>query len=114
MRVGRRLIAEVRDTDTVSRIGEDEFAILLTDIPPEILNKVVGDISQRICSSVGVVYRVMGKEVSVTASIGISLYPRDGTDDKTLIPNATEAMYQVKISGRNNFRFYHDLEEPTR
>ncbi|MDR1515453.1 MAG: sensor domain-containing diguanylate cyclase [Synergistaceae bacterium] len=111
MRVGRRLIAEVRDTDTVSRIGEDEFAILLTDIPLPILPKIVGEISQRICSSVGVVYRIMEKEASVTASIGISLYPQDGSDDKSLIPNATEAMYQVKISGRNNFRFYHDLDK---
>jgi diguanylate cyclase (GGDEF)-like protein len=114
MRVGRRLIAEVRDTDTVSRIGEDEFAILLTDIPLPILPDIVSEISQRICSSIGVVYRVIGKEVSVTASIGISLYPRDGIDEKALIPNATEAMSQVKISGRNNFRFYHDLEESAR
>ncbi|MDR1021245.1 MAG: GGDEF domain-containing protein [Synergistaceae bacterium] len=113
-KVGRRLVAEVRDTDTVSRIGEDEFAVLLSDIVGTDVVSVVSEISRRICSSVGVVYRVMGQEAAVTASIGISIYPQDGDDEKTLLPNATEAMYQVKISGRNNFRFYHDIEKTAR
>jgi diguanylate cyclase (GGDEF)-like protein/PAS domain S-box-containing protein len=112
-KVARRLHAEVRDTDTVSRIGEDEFAIILSDIAsPDILS-IVAEIARRICASVGIVYRVIGQEVSVTASIGISIYPQDGSDDKTLISNAAEAMYYVKINGRNNFRFYHDLEKST-
>lgn len=110
-KVGRRLVAEVRDTDTVSRVGEDEFAILLPDIASPDVVSVVSEISRRICSSVGVVYRVMGQEAAVTASIGISVYPQDGSDEKALLANATEAMCQVKISGRNNFRFYHDLKQ---
>jgi diguanylate cyclase (GGDEF)-like protein len=111
IKVGRRLIAEVRDTDTVSRIGSDEFAVLLSDIAGPNIVPIVADISRRICSSVGVVYRVMGQEAAVTASIGISLYQQDGQDSKILFSNAAEAMYHVKISGRNNFLFYHDLEK---
>jgi diguanylate cyclase (GGDEF)-like protein len=112
-KVARRLYAEVRDTDTVSRIGEDEFAIILSDIASPNILSIVAEISRRICASVGIVYMVMGREISVTASIGISIYPQDGADDKTLISNAAEAMYYVKINGRNNFRFYHDLEKST-
>jgi GGDEF domain-containing protein len=56
----------------------------------------------------------MGQEAAVTASIGISIYPQDGDDENTLITNATEAMCQVKIGGRNNFRFYRDLEKNAR
>jgi diguanylate cyclase (GGDEF)-like protein/PAS domain S-box-containing protein len=108
-KVGRRLLAEVRDTDTVSRIGDDEFAVLLSDIAATNVLPIVTEISRRICSSVGVVYRVMGHEIAVTASIGIGIYPNDGQDAKELFSNAAEAMYHVKISGRNNFRFYHDL-----
>ncbi|MDR0616969.1 MAG: GGDEF domain-containing protein [Synergistaceae bacterium] len=108
-KVGRRLVAEVRDTDTVARIGDDEFAVLLSDIAGPNILPIVGEISRRICTSVGVVYRIMGHEAAVTASIGISLYPQDGMDGKTLFSNAAEAMYHVKTSGRNNFLFYHDL-----
>jgi diguanylate cyclase (GGDEF)-like protein/PAS domain S-box-containing protein len=111
IKVGRRLVAEVRDTDSVSRIGDDEFAVLLSDIAGPNIMSIVTDISRRICSSVGVVYNVMGQEAAVTASIGISTYPHDGQDAKTLFSYAAEAMYHVKISGRNNFMFYHDIEK---
>jgi diguanylate cyclase (GGDEF)-like protein len=110
-KVGRRLYAEVRDTDTVSRIGEDEFAIVLADIADRNILSIVAEITSRICASIGVVYRVMGKEIPVTASIGVCLYPQDGDDEKSLVANAAEAMYQVKISGRNNWKFFHDLEK---
>ncbi|MDR1943576.1 MAG: sensor domain-containing diguanylate cyclase [Synergistaceae bacterium] len=113
-KVGRRLFAEVRGTDTVSRIGEDEFAVLLADIGNDSLMKIVPEITKRICDSIGVVYRVMGREVSVTGSIGATYYPQDGNDEKTLISNAATAMYYVKTHGRNGWKFFHELDEEFR
>ncbi|MDR3253975.1 MAG: sensor domain-containing diguanylate cyclase [Synergistaceae bacterium] len=114
-KVARRLHAEVRGTDTVSRIGEDEFAVVLADIADQkIILSVVAEISQRICDSVGVVYRVIGREVTVTASIGVSLYPHDGMDEKTLVSKAAAALHHVKVHGRNNWKYYHELENPVK
>jgi len=111
IKVSRRLYAEVRGTDSLSRFGDDEFAILLADIADKNILTIVADISRRICASIGIIYRVVGKEIPLTASIGISLYPQDGQDEKVLISNAAEAMYHVKANGRNNWQFYHDLEK---
>jgi diguanylate cyclase (GGDEF)-like protein len=113
-KVARRLFAEVRGTDTVSRIGEDEFAILLADISIENLPKIVPEVTKRICDSIGVVYRVMGREVSVTGSIGVTFYPQDGNDEKTLVSNAATAMYYIKTHGRNGWKFFHELDEAFR
>jgi len=104
-----RLSTCVRAYDTVARLGGDEFAILL----PEVRS---GDDLGRIASKVLAVFQkpfqLAGKEVFISCSIGIALYPGDSTEADDLLKYADSAMYFAKRSGRNNFRFYsRDLTE---
>ncbi|MDD5388599.1 MAG: PAS domain S-box protein [Gallionellaceae bacterium] len=101
--LARRLRDAVRMVDTVARVGGDEFVVVLTDVSRE------SDITQIIPNLLAAVTQpvaVEGHELSVTASIGISLYPRDGKDVMSLLKNADTAMYRAKDAGRNGFRFY--------
>ena len=101
--VAKCLLASVRDPDTVSRYGGDEFAILLQDINrPE--NAAVT--ARRILSALGEVHSVDGHQLHVTASIGVSIYPDDGFDAETLIANADTAMYWAKKNGSECCQFY--------
>lgn len=104
-----RLGTCVRAYDTVARLGGDEFAILLPEIR-------CGDDLGRIASKVLAVFQkpfvLEGKEVFVSCSIGIALYPGDSNEPDDLLKYADSAMYFAKRSGRNNFRFYsRDLTE---
>jgi predicted signal transduction protein with EAL and GGDEF domain len=65
-------------------------------------------VAQKIVTAVGKPYMLLGQEFRVTASIGISTYPRDGLDEQTLTKNADIAMYQAKEDGKNNFQFYSE------
>ncbi|WP_141502265.1 bifunctional diguanylate cyclase/phosphodiesterase [Rhizobium sp. J15] len=98
-----RLNASVRDYDTVARLGGDEFAILLPDLRQ-------GDDLGRIASSILEKFKggflLDGKEVFISCSVGIALYPGDSADANDLVKYADSAMYLAKRSGRNNFRFY--------
>jgi len=109
--VSARLKSCVREGDTLARFGGDEFTLLLPKI-----GKGEGDIS-RIAQKINEVLRdpfiIDGNELYVSASIGISIYPRDGTDMETLIKHADIAMYHVKDTGKNNFKFYSsDMTTP--
>lgn len=98
----QRLTACVRDGDTVSRTGGDEFVLVLSDqSTEEHLRTVLG----RIADTLGQPYRVNGGEaLTLTCSIGASLYPRHGADGPELIRRADQAMYLVKSAGRNGWR----------
>ena len=97
-----RIKAEIRETDTVARIGGDEFVIILSSLP-EIA------IAERIAASLiaQIVQPILLQEtrVTVSASIGIALYPENGVTAEDLIRSADKAMYQVKHSGKNSFGF---------
>lgn len=98
-----RLSACVRAYDTVARLGGDEFAILL----PEIRNSDdLGRIAGKLLGAFGERFLLDGKEVFVSCSIGIAVYPNDSTEADDLVKYADSAMYFAKRSGRNNFRFY--------
>lgn len=101
--IAERLKSCVKSEDTVSRIGGDEFIVLLTRI-----NNIdeVKEISERILNSIRQKIIMAGKELTISASIGITLCPGDSADPNTLIRNADTAMYQVKNSGRNGYQFY--------
>jgi diguanylate cyclase (GGDEF)-like protein len=101
--VATRLKACLRGSDTVARLGGDEFVVLLPELDEE---KYVHTVAQKILSAVAMPFVLSGKEYRVTASIGISAYPQDGLDEKTLIKNADSAMYQAKKAGHNKFQFY--------
>ena len=108
--VARRLTTCVRESDTVSRHGGDEFLILLSEVDqPE----DAGLIAEKIVSSVAEPHHIAGHELTLTASVGIALYPEDGQDAQSLIMRADTAMYHVKNTGRNRVGFYRpDMEAP--
>lgn len=87
----------------VARLGGDEFTILLTDLTQI---QDAAHVARRILKIVAEPFNLMGHEVFITASIGITMYPIDGNDVDTLLKNADTAMYHAKDQGRNNFQFY--------
>jgi diguanylate cyclase (GGDEF)-like protein len=103
--VAIRLKACVGESDTVARLGGDEFVVLLSELSD---STRVAAVAQRILSVVAKPFTLIGHEFRVTASIGISTYPRDGLDEQTLTKNADIAMYQAKAEGKNNFQFYSE------
>jgi diguanylate cyclase (GGDEF)-like protein len=101
--VSLRLLAAVRDSDTVSRQGGDEFIILLSEIThPQ--HAAVS--AKKILHALGAPHSIGGHELHIDGSIGISVFPGDGEDAETLIKNADTAMYDAKEKGRNNFQFF--------
>ena len=99
----RRIRQCVRSSDTVSRQGGDEFVILLPNLDD------LGDIVQvvdKLIESIANPYFFDGHVMHVTTSIGVSVYPQDGSDSEMLIRNADTAMYQAKDAGRNDYRFF--------
>jgi len=110
-KVGDRLLSEVasrlqqcvRQCDTLARQGGDEFAILLPDLSD---NDGVEQIAQRILDVLAEPFRLDGRELNITCSIGISLYPRDGISGDSLLKNADIALYRAKDMGRNNYQYY--------
>ncbi|MEB0139274.1 MULTISPECIES: EAL domain-containing protein [unclassified Undibacterium] len=99
--VAQRLNQCVRDTDTVARLGGDEFVIVLTDLPE---GSDVDLLAEKILHSLSRPIAINGSDVFVTASIGISVYPRDGDHGEILLRYADIAMYRVKEHGRNSAR----------
>src|SRR3954467_10500510 len=101
--MGERLRSVLREGDTVGRVGGDEFVLILTDQSNE---EVIFRAMQRITAKVAEPIMIDAKEMYVTCSAGISLYPQDGRDVDTLLKNADAAMYRAKEHGRSNFQFY--------
>jgi diguanylate cyclase (GGDEF)-like protein len=101
--VGERLTAAVRDGDTVARLGGDEFVLILSDQTRE---EVIFRTMRRLIGKVGEPMIVGDRELNITCSAGISLYPQDGPDVQTLLKNADAAMYRAKSVGRNTFQFF--------
>ncbi len=101
--VARRLQACLRASDTISRIGGDEFSILINDISG---SDPVAHISRKLLESFNEPFRVEQHDLHVTASIGISLYPGDGEDAETLVKCADAAMYRAKELGRHQAQLF--------
>jgi diguanylate cyclase (GGDEF)-like protein/PAS domain S-box-containing protein len=101
--VAERLKACTREQDTVARIGGDEFLIVLTGVKAVADVAVAGD---RIMIAMAARFKVQDRPVSISCSLGISIFPEHGANGETLIKNADAAMYCVKENGRNNFRFF--------
>ena len=100
---GERLLGLVRQGDTVARIGGDEFVLLLPgDVSAAGASRVATDIR----NAFGKPFRLDGREVHATISIGISFYPQDGETADALIRNADAALYRAKEAGRSNYQIY--------
>jgi diguanylate cyclase (GGDEF)-like protein/PAS domain S-box-containing protein len=101
--VAQRLVACVRGSDTVSRQGGDEFVVLLSEIERA---EDAALSAEKILLALSAPHSIAEKELHITASIGISIYPDDGQDAETLIKCADTAMYHAKDKGRNNYQFF--------
>jgi diguanylate cyclase (GGDEF)-like protein len=101
--VANRLRRELRSSDIVARLGGDEFVVILEQTADR------GDIeaiTRKLLSAVGQSVQLSGHECHTTASIGIAMFPADGSDVHTLTKNADMAMYLAKEDGKNDFRFF--------
>ena len=101
--VARRLQSCVRDQDTVARLGDDEFGVLLTE-PNSAQQSALR--AQQILTRLAQPFLLAGQEFHVTASIGICAYPDDGEDEQTLTKHAAVALHQARAEGNNNFQCY--------
>jgi diguanylate cyclase (GGDEF)-like protein len=102
--IARRLSLAVRMVDTVARTGGDEFLVLITGIREPAYAAVV---ATKLVSQLDQSATIGATEVHTSGSIGISVYPADGTDADSLVAHADEAMYFAKQSGRNSFQFFN-------
>jgi diguanylate cyclase (GGDEF)-like protein/PAS domain S-box-containing protein len=100
---GRRIQACVRESDTVSRIGGDEFTVVLTELDS---TSHLEGILQKILWSMEAVFQLGAEQVFVSASIGITMYPADATEIEGLFKSADQALYVAKGAGRNRFSFF--------
>lgn len=105
--VSRRLLAAVRSADTVSRLGGDEFTIILSGINDAVHAAKI--INERVVPLLNEPHRVGGTTLQVSCSIGVAIYPSDGHDLNSLMQNADAAMYQAKVAGRNLVQFFSPL-----
>ena len=109
--IGDRLIREVagrlrtclREGDTVARLGGDEYTLLLPHVGQAV---DAAKVAKKVLDLVRIPFDIDGRELFVTASVGISLYPDDGRDAEALVKNADTAMYRAKDQGRDNYQLY--------
>ena len=103
VQVAKRLNDTVRAADTVARIGGDEFTVILANVEKE---ENVAQISKNIIYKLQQPFDIAGKEASIGASIGIGMFPQDGSNSEELLKNADIAMYQAKNCGRGVYKFF--------
>jgi len=104
IQVAERIKDSIRQEDTVSRQGGDEFAILLSDIDSPFQGE---QMLQRLINKIAQPYFINNNTISISASIGVSLYPLDKSDLDTLLRHADQAMYQAKSAGKNRFQLFN-------
>ncbi|MBP9013587.1 MAG: EAL domain-containing protein [Smithella sp.] len=103
--IARRLRKSLRNVDVVGRLGGDEFIVLIEDLQEV---KQLEIIAHKVLATVIKPMVLLGEECRVTASIGISVFPKDGQDEQSLMKKADIAMYFAKEEGKNNFQFYSE------
>jgi len=107
--VADRLRNCMRQADTVSRFGGDEFVVLLPDVPP---TQDVENFAAKVFHSLQAPHVIGEHELHITASIGVSRYPRDAADGNGLLKCADTAMYKAKSQGGNRFEIFEGNEQP--
>lgn len=101
--VAERLMACVREMDTVARLGGDEFTVILNDLENQNTSE---RIAQQILEKLAEPFQIENELVYITTSIGISIYPLDGTEVEVLLKNADQALYAAKQFGRNRYHYF--------
>jgi diguanylate cyclase (GGDEF)-like protein len=103
--VARRLLHCIRASDTAARLGGDEFIVILRSISRPV---DAGRVARKILRALSEPIFIEGRELYVSASVGIAIFPEDGDDVETLVRHADAAMYLVKERGRDDYHFYTD------
>jgi diguanylate cyclase (GGDEF)-like protein len=103
--MGGRFKGCLRENDVVARLGGDEFVVLLSSIDSQ---ADIEGVAHKLLVAASRSFTALGQEFHVTASIGVSIYPKDGEDESLLMKNADIAMYQAKEEGKNIFQFYSE------
>jgi len=109
--IGKRLLSSVRESDTVARVGGDEFVIIM----PEFRTREhIERCGRQIMRNASQPITINGRVISLTLSVGVALFPEDGHAPDQLLRSADDAMYSVKDTGRNSVNFYQaeQLAEP--
>lgn len=101
--VAERLRRAVRQADLVSRVGGDEFAIVLVDLPGL---DVARQLAQKLVDAIAQPFVVQGRKINIGVSIGVAAFPQDGQEPEALLTRADKAMYRAKCLGGSNFQFY--------
>jgi diguanylate cyclase (GGDEF)-like protein/PAS domain S-box-containing protein len=101
--LSRRIRAALRQSDVLARISGDEFVVVLEDIPDD---AAPDHVARKILDEVRRPFNVEGHEIHVSGSLGLAVYPEDGSDVDSLLKNADAAMYHAKELGRNGFRMF--------
>lgn len=104
--VARRLSHSVRQADTVGRLGGDEFVMVLSEIRSPEEASVPAD---KVIHTLSSAFAVGGREVGISASVGIAVYPQHGSAASDLLAHADAALYAMKISGKNGYRYAVDI-----
>ncbi|WP_188395280.1 putative bifunctional diguanylate cyclase/phosphodiesterase [Oxalicibacterium flavum] len=100
--VAQRIKHDIRGQDTAARLGGDEFVVLIEVRDPE----DAATVADKLCNAIGEPFHIQNHPLTVSASIGISIYPEDGRTAHELLVNADAAMYHTKGSGRNGYHFF--------
>ena len=100
----QRMQSCVRQSDTVARIGGDEFVVLLPSLKED---KDAAEVAEKIRHSLNLPFELSGHTLHISSSIGVAIYPAHGDNEKELVKNADIAMYYAKENGRNNVTLYH-------
>ena len=103
--IAKRLREIVRAGDVVARLGGDEFVVILQEIAE---HAEVATVAEKLLLTIKQPILLSGQECQVTASIGVAMFPADGTDEQTLTKNADMAMYLAKEEGKNDIRFFSE------
>ena len=101
--VAQRLQAQIRESDTVARLGGDEYAVIIDTFSSL---SVVNNIVKKLLDAMNEIFIIDNNELKVTLSLGITIYPDDGTKIELLLKNADAAMYRAKADGKNRYSFY--------
>lgn len=106
--IGSRISDTLRQSDLVSRIGGDEFIVVLDDVSSD---SPLESIAHKLIDVISKPFNIKNHVCKIGVSIGISIYPQDGIDIETLISRADQAMYKIKSTGKNNLYFYKNMAD---